>query len=449
MSTQIKKDKNEFINDLREVFTQIKDDKKITDKIKNNMKKFRVLPGQVQEYINGQVEMREEDISFISILAEQTYIVTGKSLANPLNTLTEREMKEIKSNFEGYNIEKPDFPYTFKGEVIRVTDDFHVVKSSLKEISFLFNSSLLQWNAETQRESRQHKDKRTGNIIETPKLVAKNVNEIKELTKKGQLNISEITLNARLGTSDEDEELIYDGSERTLTVTKGTLLDVLDGYHRTNGIAQALREDPSIDREMLLFVLNYDKKRAQEFFRQKNTFTVVSSSHLKKMGDVRQADFIAKQVQANSELSGKVAAGDHISPNSDLLLTFNTLSDSIDEIFNITDKPTAIKVSRYLTDFFNELCFSYPDEFLGDIAEHRKTTLINANVMFNGYVQLAKRMYDEGIKVNKLTRILSDIDFSRDNKMWVDLDVLDQSNRIKNSSKKQIIKFFNELKLNK
>lgn len=450
MDNQIKISKSEFFKDLHSVFQQIKDNKKITSDIIKNLKDYRVLPGTVLDYLSGKIELDESNIQLITIIAEQVYVVTGNRLANPLNTLTDREVKEIKSNFEGYDSEKGEFPYTFK-DVTRVTDDFYVVNSSAKEISFLFNNSLLQWNPETQREAKQKTDKSTGEIIEAPKLVDKNVKEIKEATKKGELNISEITLNARLGSSDSGEEIIYDPSSRELTVTEGTLLDVLDGFHRTNGISQALRENPSIDQPMLLYVLNYDKKRAQRYFSQKNTFTLVSRSHIKKMGETRQADFIAKQVQANSELSGYVAAGDRVSPNSNFLLTFGTLSDAIDESFNIIDRPSAFKVSKFLTEFFNALCFNFPEEFLGNVSEIRKSSLINSNVMFYGYVQLAKRMYDENIDVNNIDKILQQIDFSKENDLWQKIKVLNEDLKITNSvrAKRAIIKLFNDLKIDK
>lgn len=448
MSTQIKKDKSEFINDLREVFSQIKNNKKITDKIKTNMRKYNVLGGQVQEYINGQVDMNEDDIEFIAILAEQTYITTGKTLANPENALTERELKEIKSNFEGEQTEKDTFPYTFQN-VIKIADDDFICSIGATEINYLFSQGLLQYNPETQRETRQVKSRATDEIIEVPKVNEKSIKEMVSLLEKNELISSMITFNARLGTANDFEELVYDENKKTLTITEGSLLDVLDGFHRINAISRALRINPSINANFKLNILNYNKKRSQKYFAQMNTMTLVSTSHLKKMSETRYGDFIAKQVQSSSQLSGLVAAGDHISPNSDLLVTFNTLSDSIEETFKVDNRPKALEVSEYLTEFFDMLLDYYPNELTKNIADNRKTTLLNANVMFNGFITLAERMNSENISLSKLPKILNEIDFSRDNKLWEEIKVLDSSNRIKNSSKKQIIKLFNELNLNK
>ncbi|MNF95006.1 hypothetical protein D3C84_777410 [compost metagenome] len=58
-------------------------------------------------------------------------------------------------------------------------------------------------------------------------------------------------------------------------------------------------------------------------------------------------------------------------------------------------------------------------------------------------------MYEENINLTKLSKILSQIDFSRDNGLWESLNVVDSNKRIRSSSKKQIIKLFNEIKLNK
>jgi len=448
LDTQIKKDKSEFINDLQEVFTQIKDNKKITDKIKTNMMKvYKTLPGRAHGYIHGIEAMREEDIQYIALLAEQTYIVTGKSLSNPLNTLTEREMKEIKSNWEGYQSKQETFPYTFKN-VIKIADDDFICSVEAKDINYLFLNGLLEYNPETQREGRQVKSRDSEEIITVPKVIEKNVKEMVELLEKNEIISSMITFNARLGTSDNElGELVYNEENKTLTVTEGTLLDVLDGFHRINAISRALRKNPSINAMFKLNILNYNKKRAIKYFSQMNKGQSVSESHLKKMSETRYGDFIAKQVQSSSQLSGKVAAGDHISPNSDLLVTFNTLSDSIDEIFKVEDRSTALKISEYLTEFIDTLFDCYPEEFIKDIAKQREKSLMGSNSFFNGYIKLAKNMYDNKIKLRKLPSILNQLDFSRDNKFWQEINIVDSNQRIKSNAKRVIISVFDKLEL--
>jgi hypothetical protein len=69
--------------------------------------------------------------------------------------------------------------------------------------------------------------------------------------------------------------------------------------------------------------------------------------------------------------------------------------------------------------------------------------------MFYGYITLARRMKDECIQLNKLFEIIKCIDFSRQNKVWIESDILNQSQKISKSIKKQIYKFFNDIDLSK
>lgn len=440
------KSKDELKENLINVLQEFKYNKETVNKIKKGMKEFKVLPGKVQTYINNASEhVPELDADELFLLTEATYKATAKPSIDPKLYFTERETKEIITNFEGDVSEKVEFPYTFKFPAIKITDNNYILNTTASEIKYLYDHGLLQYNQETQREGRQIK--KNDEIIVVPKVIEKSVKEIKELLKKGEAIVSMITLNARIGSAEEGEEIEYNEQNGMLTITKGSLLDILDGFHRVNGIVRALREDPSLDAPFILNVLNYGKKQAQKHFAQQNTTNPISTSHLKKMSETRQSDFIAKQVQMNSELSGKVAAGDRIAPESNLLVTFNTLSDAINEVYNIEDRATAIKTSRYLTEFINELFFSFPEQFLGDISEARKTSLMPANSMFFGYFVLSKKMKEQDIKLEKLSEILSGVDFSRDNEMWKKLGVLDNDNRITQRAKNEIKKYFENLDL--
>ncbi|MED1470482.1 DNA sulfur modification protein DndB [Bacillus salipaludis] len=441
-------EKNELRENLIEAVTKIKEDKKLINKIKSGLKQYKVLPGKIQSYFYNTELLLDVDIDLVYILTEQIYSATGSPILNPKKYFTVREIKEIKTNFVR-DFENPiRLPYTFK-HVLKGSEDDYILYIRASELKQLFENGLLQYNPETQREMRQVRKKGTDEIIQIPKLVEKSIKEMEDLLKKGEMIGTTITFNARLGSTDHDscEELIYDEEEMTLTVTEGTLLDVLDGFHRINAIVRALRKDPSLDSMFKLNILHLGKTMAQQYFKQLNTTNTVGKGQLKKVGESRQADFIAKQLQYNSEFRNKVAASDMIAPGSNFLVTFNTLADAIDEVFKIEDKPNAIITANYLSEFFNELFFAYPTEFLSDISLVRKNSLINANAMFYGYILLAKRMRDEKIALNQLVQIVGDIHFSRENPVWEEYDIVNRYKKITARAKKQIYTFFYALDL--
>jgi DGQHR domain-containing protein len=452
MSTALKlKTNTELIENLTEVLYSIEHNRNKTKKLKEEFKDFNVSPGEVQKILNDpkqelQLLVEQNNVKFICVLTICTFNVTFSDSIDPLNYFTDREVKEIKSTYQGNVAEKLLFPLTIPN-VIRVAEDDYICTMTANQIKEWQDSNLFQYNFETQREARLKADKDSGEIIFQPKVNPKSIEEIVELMKKGKAIRSVLTFNARLGTSDNAEELIYNDKDHTLTITDGTLLDILDGFHRLTSITLAISQDPSLDMTFKINIVNFSVKQAQEFFAQLNTTNPIAQGRLKEMKESRQADFIVKQVQANSELNEYITKSDRISPRSNILVTFNALSDAIHEVFDVKDKPTAMEIADFLSEFFDKLMLNNSKEFMTDIANVREKSLININAMFYGYVVLAKKFYDQKLKLAKLQPIIKSIDFSRDNEMWKFLGILDDNKNVTSHAGGKIIDYFKNLNI--
>ncbi|MFB6445886.1 DNA sulfur modification protein DndB, partial [Bacillus velezensis] len=338
--------------------------------------------------------------------------------------------------FAGEEVVK--LPYKFKN-VIKIKEDNYVTSITAKELSELYNSSILQYNYNTQREGKYIK----GSLIPVPKTNPKSVDEIKELFIKGDLIVSMLTFNARLGTSDGDEEVEYDPSDQTLTVTRGTLLDALDGYHRISGIVKAIAEVPELDQPFILNVLNYDEEKAKVHFAQMNTINPVEKSRIEELGQKRYSSTVVEQLKFKSELKNKISPQSEIGIDSNFLVTYYTLSEAIDDAFELKSRKDALKIAKYLVDFFDNLFYAFPDEFLeDDLSSIRKQSYINHNVMFYGYVYLAKKMKENNVELNKLENILNTIDFSKSGRVFEELGRQNNENQLKNIMKKKLKRMF-------
>jgi hypothetical protein len=453
MSAALKlKTNSELIENLTEVLYSIEHNRNKSKKLKEEFKTFNVSPGEVSKILNNpkdevQLLAEESNLKFLCALTICLFNVTFADSVDPSNYFTDREIKEIKSTFQGHIKEKLTFPLTFS-EVSKSPNDedyfFYTKASTVKDWQ---DSGLIQYNFEAQREARTRTDKQTGEIVLQPKVFPESVEEIADLIKKGKLISSVLTFSARLGTSDSGEELIYNEKDRTLTITEGTLLDIIDGFHRTTGIVLALSKDPSLDMIFKINILNLSTPQEQEHFAQNNNTNPVGKGRLKQLKESRQADFIVKQIQSNSDLGDYISKSDRISPRSNLLVTYNVLSDAIDEIFNVKDKPTAMKVADYLSEFFDKLMLNNSEAFMTDIANIREKSIININTMFYGYVLLAKRFYDNKIKLTKLQPVIKSIDFSRDNEMLQFLGILDENKRVTGFAGKKIMDYFKNLSI--
>jgi hypothetical protein len=447
------KNKEQLQEILTDTIEKIKTDKKRVARIKKELKKYNVLPGTVQLILNEPEEqlkkIENEDRKLLCLLTEQIYVASGNLNLNPENFFSSREIKEAKTTYEGEIREKIDFPYTFKEKAIQLAHDMYITKISGQDIKMLMDNKLLQYEPEAQREARVSVVKKNEGyeIIPKPKIIKRHMLQIKESYNKGEGLPSHLIFNARLGTADEGIELVYDEETMKLTIQKGTLLDCLDGFHRITAVVKALEENPDLDIVFSLTVVNFDLSKAKTYFAQINTIEPVGKSHIEQMKKEKQATFVVDQLKYSEALKGRISPSDNIPHTTSLLVSTKTLLDAIDEIYEIKDRAEAIKVANYLKDFFKQLFYAFPDEFLGDVAEIRDKSLINANVMFYGYVLLSKRMKDENIPLNKLTDIISKIDFSRDNKKWKEYKVLDENGNVVTRAKQGVYKFFKELDL--
>lgn len=442
----------ELAKNLTDVLNLVEHDRNKTKKLKKEFETFNISPGEVEKVLSNpkeeiQLLVEENNVKFLCVVTICTFNVTFDDRVDPLNYYTDRELKEIKSTYRGIVKEKLTFPLTIPNVTKSPDGDDYLFYMNGSDIREWQDSDLIQYNFAAQREARIKTDKETGKIIPQPKVFPQSVNEIVKLMEKGKLRSSLLTFSARLGTSDSGEELIYNEKDNTLTITEGTLLDIIDGFHRLTSIVVALSKDPSLDMMFKVNILNLSTPQENEQFVQINTTNQVSKGRLKEAKEDRMGDFIVNQIQSNSDLGDYISKSDRISQKSHLIVTYNVLSDAIHDIFNVKDKRAAIDIAEYLAEFFDKLMLSNSEAFMTDIVNVRDNSIININQMFVGYVVLAKRFHDDKIKLTKLQKVINSIDFSRDNEMWQFLNILDENKSVTGYAGKKIIEYFKNLSI--
>jgi DGQHR domain-containing protein len=455
------RDREKLETSLKQVLDIIKHNRKKTEEIKEGLLKNKIMLGESQKLINGQIPLEELDARVLCLLAIETrqslLDIDDKEKEKLGLTLLEDQISvehyfspvEIKKSktYEEVIEDAITLPYTLHN-VTQINPDQYVGIITAQEIKKLFDAGLLEYDFAVQREAKFQRDRKDpNNIIKKVNINPKAVKEISKHIKDGTLISSALTFNAKLGSSEEGEELLYISKDRTLTITAGTEISVLDGFHRVTSVVETLTAFPDLDMNFVINIVNFGQKQAQEFFSQLNSATPVSQSRLKEMKQARQSDFIAKQLQINSELKGKVSSSEHVSAIQKHLVSFGVLSDAIDETFNVKNKPEAMEVADYLTEFFDSLLLKNPEAFITEVDKVKETSLINANQMFYGYVVLAYRMQQEGIRLTKLQSIIENIDFNRDNKLWHELGIVEDNGNIKSNAKNRIKQYFKNLNL--
>lgn len=440
------KTREELEEKLIEPVISIKRKRKIQQQIKENLlNNNKILEGNVQSLLNDPAnELSKIDWRMLLLFAEQIYLATSDESINPKRFYTDVEIRKARQ-FNGKLTVEEDLslPLTLEN-VIMIDYDKYVTTIPVKTLAQM-SALLLNYNFDIQRESK--KKVIGGETIEVATLVMKNVLEIKEHLKKGTLETTSIVINASAGTSSVGDELYYDSQTMTLTINEGTVLDIVDGYHRCKASELAINESPDIDFKFIVLILNYTDDQAAKYQGQLAKATPISKTRQRQLSEERYADKIVKRLDSQSSLRGKISDSSRPSARNKELVSYNVLADTIDEEFELERVVEVHKVGKYLIQFFDILLDHYQEQFIENLSKTKKESLLVENNMFAGYVVLAKRLYYAGLEPIEAISVLEQIDFRKDNSIWQELKILDKEQKLTNVARKEIKNYFHSISI--
>lgn len=445
------KTREELEKNLSEALLKIKRNKKTVTDIKKHLNSVHsILPGFIQGVINDpESELPDiEDTRILCLFTQQAYSKLEEEYINPNLYFTENEIKKslqysAKLQFE----DEIEFPLVLHNVTMFDSDVYHL-PLPIESLAKLSRSRKLNYNFEIQRESviRKHR----GEIIKEAKLIMSNVVEIKDNIKNNKQEITDLVINAAVRTSDEGDELIYDPIERTLTITYGTRLDIVDGYHRSKASELAVNEMPDIKFTWGCWITNFTDDRAANYQGQLAKSTPIAKERQEYLSSSRNSDLVIKELRSNSELKDRISDTNRVRTIAKEVVSYRVLKDAIEEQFSLKTKKDVYDLSDYLKEFFNYLLGDFEDDFINNPEESRKHSILNTNNLFYGYICLARRMYEGNINARNIGKILSDVDFSKSNPMWSkELGILDEEGNFVDTKKARgnIKKFFEQIKL--
>lgn len=436
--------REELEQNLIEVMSnkKIKSDKKIVNDIKNEFRKYKII--DTQKWIsNPEVEIPKLDNRSFFLLTEQVYLKTGAQSINPDEYFTEQEKKKSRQYIGTYELgEQIDFPLTLEN-FTQLSYNEYVGVVPMNTIAKLSASMKLHYNFNIQRESKKRKI--NGVIVEEAKLVKQNVIEIKDHIKNRTLKPTQLVYNAAIGTADHGEsELIYDSQTRQLTITRGTILDIVDGYHRTKGTEMAYHEIGELDGSFIVLITNYDDEDAKNYQGQLAQATPIAKERADELLGKRMADAVLKEVLPKTELKDKVSSNRFVHSNE--LVPYKVLAETIEEQFKLEKALDVYKVSGFLVKYFNYLLGAFEEEFITKYEAVKKKSFINEGNMFIGYIVLARRLMENNEDPSKVVEILSKINFDKDNSLWREIGFINEEGKqITNTTRKAIADYFENL----
>jgi hypothetical protein len=433
-----------IVNVLQE--SKLKTKKKVVNDIKKHLATYDII--DTQSWINDPEEnLKELSVSELLLFTQQVFAKTGDLRINVEDFFTKAELSD--ANQYSASIERMqnqlEFPITLSNVTV-VGNGAYMATVDIQTIDKLLSNGLLDYNYDLQREATYRRTK--NEIKKEPTLVMSNVKEISSHLLEGTLVPTVLVWNAAVRSSSTGTELVYNSNTLELTIEKDTALFIVDGWHRCKASQNALQMNPELHFNFAVLITNYSTKKAQQYQAQLAKATPISKVRIQELEANRLSDSVVQQLKEESDLKGRISQTNRIHSLNKELVTYNVLSDSIDEQFKMETRADAADVGDYLTDFFNILIGEYSEEFLTNIEETRKTSLINDNNMFIGYITLARRMFESDIKARDIRKIIKNINFDRNNPTWVGL-IIDESGNLLETNKvrKNIRSYFEDLEL--
>jgi hypothetical protein len=404
--------------------------------------KHDIFDGTIQTWINNPAEeLRNIDNRLLYLFAEQIYQKTGDLEIDPSKFYNEPEIKASRQ-YSGKMFLKEElkFPLVFD-YALESSRDSWIVMMDIKTIAGLLKSRKLHWNPEAQREATIKEI--NGEIIETATIYMHNVIEMKQLLKDNRLERTQLIFNVGLGTSNDEEDVTFDKETKQLMIHDGVKIDVIDGYHRCKAAELALEESPDINFMFEVKILNFTTPRAAEYLAQISKGERMSEVKRKSMSKETNTDIIISDLQQKSVLRDRISKKEGIRGKE--LVTYNTLVNSIEKNFDLSRTIDRVETFDYLKEFFSTMFDYYQDEFTTNFKDTKNTSLLVDNNMFAGYIILASKMKYKGIEPSQVYKYLKNIDFSKTNPLWRELDVLDEKGRLTRNAKQGIEIYFSNI----
>lgn len=234
---------------------------------------------------------------------------------------TDKEIQKYsKSKFE--NITEIIYPISFK--VLKISDDQWLSTISSKKLFELYKNQIINYNKNTQRPLKEV----TKHGIKTYKINKnkQSVNAIKEDLKKGLFIPNCLTFNINM---DNPSNEYYVDEENGELVLENGQFDLIDGFHRYSAITELLLENPDIEFNFGIWIMNFDENKSCRFIAQEDKRNKINKTYTKSLDALNGDNFSSRIVQVlnennNSPFKGKLTRYNDSNINyDDVVITIN------------------------------------------------------------------------------------------------------------------------------
>lgn len=234
---------------------------------------------------------------------------------------TDKEIQKYsKSKFE--NVTETIYPISFK--VLKISDDQWLSTISSKKLFELYKNQIINYNKNTQRPLKEV----TKHGVKTYKINKnkQSVNAIKEDLKKGLFIPNCLTFNINM---DNPSNEYYVDEENGELVLENGQFDLIDGFHRYSAITELLLENPDIEFNFGIWIMNFDENKSCRFIAQEDKRNKINKTYTKSLDALNGDNFSSRIIKVlnennNSPFKGKLTRYNDSNINyDDVVITIN------------------------------------------------------------------------------------------------------------------------------
>lgn len=322
------------------------------DHITKVLSKRGITPAETSLILDKKIPVETMDITFLGVLCDAICIATNE-IANLKHLSKHFKIEDFFTEIEVNNINgfkkitNGTSDFTTFTDVIQIEDNKWITKISNKQVKQLFDSNMLGYDPEQQRELIYKKVGKT--YVGRIDIDKSQVNEIKNLMISRKYHVTTLTFNMSYGAEYE-----YDENNKTLRIPG--ILYVVGGWTRSNATLQATLEDETLEFYQPLMIMSILPEEAAYFAYQENEqrkFKVDTKS----LKSLAPASVLVKDIQKKrSLLEGAIGNSSH-EGKMFLFNDFVTIIENIYESNDLKNNFNRLEIMKSIINGFENLLF--------------------------------------------------------------------------------------------
>ncbi len=383
-----------------------------------------------------------DDIRFLFIftfalnkaLKNQEEINITIDVSDYFTKLEVSQWKDYKELEKGQDI----YPLVFKN-VQRVGDRIWQTLLSAQQLNELDADNVLIYNFKTQRNP---KITAYGERINIDK---NKVSEIKERLVGGEQYPDSIILNI---LNNGESNVAYDEKNETLTIFEGSIINIVDGFHRKTATGLALEVNPDLQFNWQITFTFLSEKAAHELMTQKDKQKPMKKEYVQQMDYSRPENLVVSVIEDDklSELAKVMKDDDRYIKLNKALTKKSIIAQAVKECYGeqIEVSTNIRRIGKWIVEFTDYLMGTYVEEFVINPYTIKEKSMINQKNMFYGYIALSAKLMNNKNWEDILIKKMKSIDFNKDNQLWKDIGIIQNNKDANKSQRNKLYELFIE-----